>query len=150
MAVVNNVLVVTNLVLFVDGAGAKRTVLTMSRSGNTTRLVNVGMGGAVSVAFTVNSKLTTVTNILLYSTCPSLAPCANTVPNVGTFITTMFNNVKSVPKTFVKNIILNVLRVFNGTCVSSRVTSTVMFNILVMILIIGPANVLNGGVRRGI
>lgn len=144
------IIVVVTLVAFIRGAGPKRTVHTMSRSENTTRLVNVGMGTAVTLAFTVNSKLTTMTNILLYSACPDLAPCANTVPNVGTFITTMFKKVNSVPNTFVKKVLLKVVRVLDGTCVSSRLTSTVIFTILVVILLIGPAKLLNGGVRRGI
>lgn len=136
------------LSVFLGGAGRNIVLHTIDRSHGTTTVINVSIDNTALVNGILNYNVNNITNVLCTLCCNSLSTSVNNVTAVGTFDSSMLNNLISVRTSTVNNLLVNVLRGCNVTLFSSDLQSVVTFMFLVVILVFFPGK-LHVGVKEG-
>ena len=86
--------------------------------------------------------LAAVAGVLLCSSYPILQPTTGSMPGIKAFTAAVFGGIGSIPGAFLGGILLGVIESLAKAYISTQLSNSIVFAVLIIILLVRPAGLL--------
>jgi branched-chain amino acid transport system permease protein len=105
-------------------------------------LMGINVNRTISVTFAIGSALAAIAGVLLCSAYPTLQPTTGSMPGIKAFTAAVFGGIGSIPGAFIGGILLGVIEALGRAYISTQLSNSIVFAVLIIILLVRPAGLL--------
>ena len=106
------------------------------------QLMGINVNRTISLTFAIGSALAAVAGALLCSFSPTLMPTTGSMPGIKAFTAAVFGGIGSIPGAFIGGILLGVIEALGRAYISTQLSNSIVFAVLIIILLVRPAGLL--------
>ena len=136
------VLVMVALTLFTSKTKMGKAMRACSEDKGAAQLMGINVNRTISLTFAIGSALAAVAGALLCSFSPTLMPTTGSMPGIKAFTAAVFGGIGSIPGAFLGGILLGVIESLAKAYISTQLSNSIVFAVLIIILLVRPAGLL--------
>ena len=106
------------------------------------QLMGINVNRTISLTFAIGSALAAIAGALLCSFSPTLMPTTGSMPGIKAFTAAVFGGIGSIPGAFIGGILLGVIEALGRAYISTQLSNSIVFAVLIIILLVRPAGLL--------
>ena len=142
VAIAANLVIMAALTSFTSLTKLGKAMRCVSEDRGAAQLMGINVNRTISATFAIGSALAAVAGILLCSAYPTLMPTTGSMPGIKAFTAAVFGGIGSIPGAFLGGILLGVIESLAKAYISTQLSNSVVFAVLIVILLVRPAGLL--------
>ena len=136
------------LTLFVNKTTMGKAMRAVSEDEGAAKLMGINVDTTISLTFAIGCALAAIAG-LLYANCyPMINPTLGSLPGIKAFIAAVLGGIGSIPGAVIGAFILGMVEAMTKAYISSQLTDTIVFAILILMLVFKPAGILGKNVKE--
>ena len=136
------VVIMVGLTVFTEKARMGKAMRACSEDKGAAQLMGINVNRTISLTFAIGSALAAVAGALLCSFSPTLMPTTGAMPGIKAFTAAVFGGIGSIPGAFLGGILLGVIESLAKAYISTQLSNSVVFAVLIIVLLVRPAGLL--------
>jgi ABC-type uncharacterized transport system permease subunit len=136
------VVIMVALTLFTGKTRMGKAMRACSEDKGAAQLMGINVNRTISLTFAIGSALAAVAGALLCSFSPTLMPTTGSMPGIKAFTAAVFGGIGSIPGAFIGGILLGVIEALGRAYISTQLSNSIVFAVLIIILLVRPAGLL--------
>lgn len=112
------------------------------------QLMGINVNSTISLTFAIGSALAAVAGVLLCSAYPNLTPTTGAMPGIKAFTAAVFGGIGSIPGAMIGGILLGIIEIFGKAYISTQLSDSIVFAVLIIVLLVRPAGLLGKQIRE--
>ncbi len=136
------IVIMAGLTGFINKTKVGQAMLAVSEDRGAATLMGINVNRTIAITFAIGSALAAIAGALLCSTYPSLTPYTGSMPGIKAFVAAVFGGIGSIPGALIGGIILGVVENLSKAYISSQLSDTIVFSLLIIILLVRPTGIL--------
>ena len=108
--------------------------------------MGIRINSVISFTFIIGSALAAVASFLYFSNYTTIAPSSGAMPGLKAFVAAVLGGIGIVPGAMLGGLVIGLVESFSTSYISSSLSDTFVFLILIVVLIIKPAGILGKNV----
>ena len=137
-----NIVIMVALTLFISRSRMGKAMRCVSEDKGAAELMGINVNTTISVTFAIGSALAAIAGLLLCSSYPMLQPTTGSMPGIKAFTAAVFGGIGSIPGAFLGGILLGVIEALARAYISTQLSNSIVFAVLIIILLVRPAGLL--------
>ena len=142
VTIVSCILIMIGLTSFINKTKVGQAMLAVSEDNGAATLMGIDVNLTIAITFAIGSALAAVAGALLCSTYPSLTPYTGSMPGIKAFVAAVFGGIGSIPGALIGGVLLGVIENLSKAYISSQLSDTIVFSVLILVLLIRPTGIL--------
>ena len=142
VTIVSCILIMIGLTSFINKTKVGQAMLAVSEDNGAATLMGIDVNRTIAITFAIGSALAAVAGALLCSTYPSLTPYSGSMPGIKAFVAAVFGGIGSIPGALIGGVLLGVIENLSKAYISSQLSDTIVFSVLILVLLIRPTGIL--------
>ena len=136
------ILIMILMTLFTGGTKMGKAMRAVSEDNGAARLMGINVNSTISMTFAIGSALAAIAGVLLCSAYPALMPTTGAMPGIKAFTAAVFGGIGSIPGAMLGGILIGVIEVFGRAYISTELSDTIVFGVLIIVLLVKPTGLL--------
>ena len=136
------------LTLFVNKATMGKAMRAVSEDEGAAKLMGINVDTTISLTFAIGCALAAIAGILYANCYPMINPTLGSLPGIKAFIAAVLGGIGSIPGAVIGAFILGMVEAMTKAYISSQLTDTIVFAILILMLVFKPAGILGKNVKE--
>ena len=136
------IIIMLGLTAFTGNTKMGKAMRACSEDKDAARLMGINVNTTISVTFAIGSALAAVAGVLLCSFNPTLMPTTGSMPGIRAFTAAVFGGIGSIPGAFLGGILLGVIESLAKAYISTQLSNSIVFAVLIVVLLVRPAGLL--------
>ena len=136
------IVIMVGLTLFTGRTRMGKAMRACSEDKGAAQLMGINVNRTISLTFAIGSALAAVAGALLCSFSPTLMPTTGSMPGIKAFTAAVFGGIGSIPGAFLGGILLGVIESLAKAYISTQLSNSIVFAVLIVILLVRPAGLL--------
>ena len=136
------IVIMVGLTIFTEKARMGKAMRACSEDKGAAQLMGINVNRTISLTFAIGSALAAVAGALLCSFSPTLMPTTGAMPGIKAFTAAVFGGIGSIPGAFLGGILLGVIESLAKAYISTQLSNSVVFAVLIIVLLVRPAGLL--------
>ena len=142
LTIAANIVIMIALTLFTGRTKLGKAMRAVSEDKGAAELMGINVNRTISLTFAIGSALAAVAGALLCSFSPTLMPTTGSMPGIKAFTAAVFGGIGSIPGAFIGGILLGVIEALGRAYISTQLSNSIVFAVLIIILLVRPAGLL--------
>ena len=142
LTVIACIVIMIALTMFTDRTRMGKAMRACSEDKDAARLMGINVNRTISLTFAIGSALAAIAGALLCSFSPTLMPTTGSMPGIKAFTAAVFGGIGSIPGAFLGGILLGVIESLARGYISTQLSNSIVFAVLIIILLVRPAGLL--------
>ena len=130
------------LTTFINKGKMGKAMRAVSEDKGAAQLMGINVNATISMTFAIGSALAAIAGVLLCSYSPVLQPTTGSMPGIKAFTAAVFGGIGSVPGAFLGGLLLGIIESMAQAYISTQLSNTIMFAVLIVVLLVKPAGLL--------
>ena len=130
------------LTTFINKGKMGKAMRAVSEDKGAAQLMGINVNATISMTFAIGSALAAIAGVLLCSYSPVLQPTTGSMPGIKAFTAAVFGGIGSVPGAFLGGLLLGIIESLAQAYISTQLSNTIMFAVLIVVLLVKPAGLL--------
>ena len=143
-----SVLLMILLTLFVNKTTMGKAMRAVSEDEGDAKLMGINVDTTISLTFAIGCALAAIAGILYANCYPMINPTLGSLPGIKAFIAAVLGGIGSIPGAVIGAFILGMVEAMTKAYISSQLTDTIVFAILILMLVFKPAGILGKNVKE--
>ena len=143
-----SVLLMILLTLFVNKTTMGKAMRAVSEDEGAAKLMGINVDTTISLTFAIGCALAAIAGILYANCYPMINPTLGSLPGIKAFIAAVRGGIGSIPGAVLGAFILGMVEAMTKAYISSQLTDTIVFAILILMLVFKPAGILGKNVKE--
>ena len=143
-----SVLLMILLTLFVNKTTMGKAMRAVSEDEGAAKLMGINVDTTISLTFAIGCGLAAIAGILYANCYPMINPTLGSLPGIKAFIAAVLGGIGSIPGAVIGAFILGMVEAMTKAYISSQLTDTIVFAILILMLVFKPAGILGKNVKE--
>ena len=143
-----SVLLMILLTLFVNKTTMGKAMRAVSEDEDAAKLMGINVDTTISLTFAIGCALAAIAGILYANCYPMINPTLGSLPGIKAFIAAVLGGIGSIPGAVLGAFILGMVEAMTKAYISSQLTDTIVFAILILMLVFKPAGILGKNVKE--
>ena len=143
-----SVLLMILLKLFVNKTTMGKAMRAVSEDEGAAKLMGINVDTTISLTFAIGCALAAIAGILYANCYPMINPTLGSLPGIKAFIAAVLGGIGSIPGAVLGAFILGMVEAMTKAYISSQLTDTIVFAILILMLVFKPAGILGKNVKE--
>ena len=143
-----SVLLMILLTLFVNKTTMGKAMRAVSEDEGAAKLMGLNVDTTISLTFAIGCALAAIAGILYANCYPMINPTLGSLPGIKAFIAAVLGGIGSIPGAVIGAFILGMVEAMTKAYISSQLTDTIVFAILILMLVFKPAGILGKNVKE--
>lgn len=143
-----SVLLTILLTLFVNKTTMGKAMRAVSEDEGAAKLMGINVDTTISLTFAIGCALAAIAGILYANCYPMINPTLGSLPGIKAFIAAVLGGIGSIPGAVIGAFILGMVEAMTKAYISSQLTDTIVFAILILMLVFKPAGILGKNVKE--
>ena len=143
-----SVLLMILLTLFVNKTTMGKAMRAVSEDEGAAKLMGINVETTISLTFAIGCALAAIAGILYANCYPMINPTLGSLPGIKAFIAAVLGGIGSIPGAVLGAFILGMVEAMTKAYISSQLTDTIVFAILILMLVFKPAGILGKNVKE--
>ena len=143
-----SVLLMILLTLFVNKTTMGKAMRAVSEDEGAAKLMGINVDTTISLTFAIGCALAAIAGILYANCYPMINPTLGSLPGIKAFIAAVLGGIGSIPGAVIGAFILGMVEAMPKAYISSQLTDTIVFAILILMLVFKPAGILGKNVKE--
>lgn len=143
-----SVLLMILLTLFVNKTTMGKAMRAVSEDEGAAKLMGINVDTTISLTFAIGCALAAIAGILYANCYPMINPTLGSLPGIKAFIAAVLGGIGSIPGAVIGAFILGMVEAMTKAYISSQLTDTIVFAILILMLLFKPAGILGKNVKE--
>lgn len=143
-----SVLLMILLTLFVNKTTMGKAMRSVSEDEGAAKLMGINVDTTISLTFAIGCALAAIAGILYANCYPMINPTLGSLPGIKAFIAAVLGGIGSIPGAVLGAFILGMVEAMTKAYISSQLTDTIVFAILILMLVFKPAGILGKNVKE--
>ena len=143
-----SVLLMILLTLFVNKTTMGKAMRAVSEDEGAAKLMGINVDTTISLTFAIGCALAAIAGILYANCYPMIIPTLGSLPGIKAFIAAVLGGIGSIPGAVLGAFILGMVEAMTKAYISSQLTDTIVFAILILMLVFKPAGILGKNVKE--
>ncbi len=143
-----SVLLMILLTLFVNKTTMGKAMRAVSEDEGAAKLMGINVDTTISLTFAIGCALAAIAGILYANCYPMINPTLGSLPGIKAFIAAVLGGIGSIPGAVIGAFILGMVEAMAKAYISSQLTDTIVFAILILMLVFKPAGILGKNVKE--
>lgn len=143
-----SVLLMFLLTLFVNKTTMGKAMRAVSEDEGAAKLMGINVDTTISLTFAIGCALAAIAGILYANCYPMINPTLGSLPGIKAFIAAVLGGIGSIPGAVLGAFILGMVEAMTKAYISSQLTDTIVFAILILMLVFKPAGILGKNVKE--
>ena len=136
------------LTLFVNKTTMGKAMRAVSEDEGAAKLMGINVDTTISLTFAIGCALAAIAGILYANCYPMINPTLGSLPGIKAFIAAVLGGIGSIPGAVIGAFILGMIEAMTKAYISSQLTDTIVFAILILMLVFKPAGILGKNVKE--
>ena len=136
------------LTLFVNKTTMGKALRAVSEDEGAAKLMGINVDTTISLTFAIGCALAAIAGILYANCYPMINPTLGSLPGIKAFIAAVLGGIGSIPGAVIGAFILGMVEAMTKAYISSQLTDTIVFAILILMLVFKPAGILGKNVKE--
>ena len=136
------IIIMVVLTLFTSRTRTGKAMRACSEDKGAAQLMGINVDTTISITFAIGSGLAAIAGVLLCSAYPTLVPTTGSMPGIKAFTAAVFGGIGSIPGAFLGGILLGVIESLAKAYISTQLSNSIVFAVLIVILLVRPAGLL--------
>ncbi len=136
------ILIMAGLTAFTGNTKMGKATRACSEDKGAAQLMGINVNFTISLTFAIGSALAAVAGVLLCSSYPTLMPTTGSMPGIKAFTAAVFGGIGSIPGAFLGGILLGVIESLAKAYISTQLSNSIVFAVLIIVLLVRPAGLL--------
>ncbi len=136
------ILIMVALTLFTSKTKMGKAMRACSEDKGAAQLMGINVNKTISTTFAIGSGLAAVAGVLMCSSYPTLMPTTGSMPGIKAFTAAVFGGIGSIPGAFLGGILLGVIEALARAYISTQLSNSIVFAVLIVVLLVRPAGLL--------
>lgn len=136
------VILMVLLNLLVQQTKMGKAMRAVSEDAEAAQLMGIDMNKTISITFAIGSALAAVAGILYACSYPQVDPYFGYLPGMKAFIAAVLGGIGSIPGAVLGAYFLGMLEAMTKAYISSKITDTIVFTVLILLLVFKPEGIL--------
>ena len=136
------ILIMVALTLFTSKTKMGKAKRACSEDKGAAQLMGINVNKTISTTFAIGSGLAAVAGVLMCSSYPTLMPTTGSMPGIKAFTAAVFGGIGSIPGAFLGGILLGVIEALARAYISTQLSNSIVFAVLIVVLLVRPAGLL--------
>ncbi len=142
VTIVSCIVIMIALTTFINRTKMGQAMLAVSEDKGAATLMGIDVNRTIAVTFAIGSALAAIAGVLLCSAYPSLTPYTGSMPGIKAFVAAVFGGIGSIPGAMIGGIVLGVIENLSKAYISSQLSDTIVFSVLIIVLLVRPTGIL--------
>ena len=142
VTIISCIVIMIGLTSFINKTKVGQAMLAVSEDNGAATLMGIDVNRTIAITFAIGSALAAVAGALLCSTYPSLTPYTGSMPGIKAFVAAVFGGIGSIPGALIGGILLGVIENLSKAYISSQLSDTIVFSVLIIVLLVRPTGIL--------
>lgn len=142
------IVIMIALTLFTSKSKLGKAMRACSEDKGAAQLMGINVNRTISLTFAIGSALAAVAGVLLCSSYPTLTPTTGSMPGIKAFTAAVFGGIGSIPGAFLGGLLLGVIESFAKAYISTQLSNSIVFAVLIVVLLVRPAGLLGKYVQE--
>lgn len=142
------VIIMIGLTLFTSRTKMGKAMRACSEDKGAAQLMGINVNFTISLTFAIGSALAAIAGVLLCSFSPTLMPTTGSMPGIKAFTAAVFGGIGSIPGAFLGGVLLGVIESLARGYISTQLSNSIVFAVLIIILLVRPAGLLGKNVQE--
>ncbi len=142
LTVATCLVIMAALTTFINKSKLGKAMRACSEDKGAAQLMGINVNGTISMTFAIGSALAAIAGVLLCSYSPLLQPTTGSMPGIKAFTAAVFGGIGSVPGAFLGGLLLGIIESLAQAYISTQLSNTIMFAVLIVVLLVKPAGLL--------
>ena len=142
------ILIMVALTLFTSKTKMGKAMRACSEDKGAAQLMGINVNKTISTTFAIGSGLAAVAGVLMCSSYPTLMPTTGSMPGIKAFTAAVFGGIGSIPGAFLGGILLGVIEALARAYISTQLSNSIVFAVLIVVLLVKPAGLLGKNVQE--
>ena len=136
------IVIMVGLTLFTGRTKMGKAMRACSEDKGAAQLMGINVNRTISLTFAIGSALAAIAGALLCSFSPTLMPTTGSMPGIKAFTAAVFGGIGSIPGAFLGGILLGVIESLARGYISTQLSNSIVFAVLIVVLLVRPAGLL--------
>ena len=136
------------LTLFINKTTMGKAMRAVSEDEGAAKLMGINVDTTISLTFAIGCALAAIAGILYANCYPMINPTLGSLPGIKAFIAAVLGGIGSIPGAVIGAFILGMVEAMTKAYISSQLTDTIVFAILILMLVFKPAGILGKNVKE--
>jgi len=136
------IIIMLALTTFTGNTKMGKAMRACSEDKGAAQLMGINVNFTISLTFAIGSALAAVAGVLLCSSYPTLMPTTGSMPGIKAFTAAVFGGIGSIPGAFLGGILLGVIESLAKAYISTQLSNSIVFAVLIIVLLVRPAGLL--------
>ena len=136
------------LTLFVNKTTMGKAMRAVSEDEGAAKLMGINVDTTISLTFAIGCALAAIAGILYANCYPMINTTLGSLPGIKAFIAAVLGGIGSIPGAVIGAFILGMVEAMTKAYISSQLTDTIVFAILILMLVFKPAGILGKNVKE--
>ena len=142
LTIVACIVIMVGLTLFTGRTKMGKAMRACSEDKGAAQLMGINVNRTISLTFAIGSALAAIAGALLCSFSPTLMPTTGSMPGIKAFTAAVFGGIGSIPGAFLGGILLGVIESLARGYISTQLSNSIVFAVLIVVLLGRPAGLL--------
>ena len=142
LTIVACIVIMIALTLFTGRTKMGKAMRACSEDKGAAQLMGINVNRTISLTFAIGSALAAIAGALLCSFSPTLMPTTGSMPGIKAFTAAVFGGIGSIPGAFLGGILLGVIESLARGYISTQLSNSIVFAVLIVVLLVRPAGLL--------
>ena len=142
LTIVACIVIMVGLTLFTGRTKMGKAMRACSEDKGAAQLMGINVNRTISLTFAIGSALAAIAGALLCSFSPTLMPTTGSMPGIKAFTAAVFGGIGSIPGAFLGGILLGVIESLARGYISTQLSNSIVFAVLIVVLLVRPAGLL--------
>ena len=143
-----SVVLMVLLTLFVNKTTMGKAMRAVSEDEGAAKLMGINVDTTISLTFAIGCALAAIAGILYANCYPMINPTLGSLPGIKAFIAAVLGGIGSIPGAVIGAFTLGMVEAMTKAYISSQLTDTIVFAILILMLVFKPAGILGKNVKE--
>ena len=130
------------LTFFTSSTKMGKAMRACSEDKGAAQLMGINVNRTISLTFAIGSALAAIAGVLLCSSYPTLMPTTGSMPGIKAFTAAVFGGIGSIPGAFLGGLLLGIIESLAKAYISTRLSNSIVFAVLIVVLLVRPAGLL--------
>mgnify|MGYP000417987540 FL=1 len=136
------------LSLFINKTRMGKAMRAVSEDKEAAELMGISVNRTITVTFAIGSALAGVAAIFYGAAYTYIRPTTGAMPGIKAFTAAVFGGIGSIPGALLGGVLLGIIEIFAKAYISTQLSDTIVFAVLIVVLIVRPAGLLGKQVRE--